>query len=126
MRRSGRLGAARWLLGTILHIKPLIGVYHGVVQPPLAMPRTRSQGLARLAEMAAELAPLESLAVVHARAPDLAAALLVRVAGLFPRDEIIVAETGVIIGTYAGPGAVGFMCVQAPRGGTASGDKSAN
>ena len=115
VRRSGRLGAARWLLGTILRVKPIIGIHHGEVQPPLDLPRTRSRGLESLREMAEGLAPFEELAVVHAQAPDLANELIERMAGIFPRERIVVSETGVSVGTYAGPGAVGFMCIQAPR-----------
>ena len=115
VRRSGRLGAAQWLLGTLLHIKPIIGVHDSRVQPPIDMPRTHARALESLVEMATEMAPLEDLAVAHARAPELAAALLERLAGLLPRERIIVYEVGVTIGAYTGPGAVGFACVQAPR-----------
>ena len=114
VRRSGRLGAARWLIGTLLHIKPIIGVYHGVVQPPLDSPRTRSRGMDSLVEMATELAPLEDLAVVHARAPEMAGELMDRLSGIFPRERMLTGEVGVTIGAYAGPGAVGFMAIREP------------
>jgi DegV family protein with EDD domain len=112
VRRSGRLGPARWLLGTLLNIKPIIAVRHGEVLPPVELARTRGQGLQRLTELATELAPFEELAVVHAQTPQLAATLLDRLSLLHPRDQIICSEVGVTIGTYAGPGAVGFICVQ--------------
>jgi DegV family protein with EDD domain len=112
VRRSGRLGAARWLLGTLLNIRPIIAVRHGEVLPPVEMVRTRARGLERLVELATEIAPFEELAVVHARAPQLAQTLLEQLAALHPRDKIICGEVGVTIGTYAGPGAVGFICVQ--------------
>ncbi len=112
VRRSGRLGAARWLVGTILNIKPIIEVRLGEVLPPVELVRTRSHGLERLTELATDLAPFEELAVVHARAPQLAATLLDRLAALHPREQIICGEVGVTIGTYAGPGAVGFICMQ--------------
>lgn len=112
VRRSGRLGRARWLLGTLLNIKPIIEVRHGEVLPPVELVRTRGHGLERLTELATEIAPFEELAVVHARAPQLAGTLLDRLATLHPRDQIICGEVGVTIGTYAGPGAVGFICVQ--------------
>jgi DegV family protein with EDD domain len=112
VRRSGRLGAARWLLGTLLNIKPIIEVRHGEVLPPVEMMRTRGRGLERLVELATEIAPFEELAVVHARAPQLAETLLDHLAALHPRAQIVCGEVGVTIGTYAGPGAVGFICVQ--------------
>jgi DegV family protein with EDD domain len=112
IRRSGRLGKAKWLLGTLLHIKPIIEVRQAEVLPPVELPRTRSQALDRLAEMAAELAPFEELAVMHARAPDLAESLQHRLGRLHPPECIILGEVGVTIGTYAGPGAVGFICVR--------------
>ena len=89
---------------------------HGEVLPPVELLRTRGQGLERLIELATEMAPFEELAVVHARAPQLAATLLDRLAALHPREQIICGEVGVTIGTYAGPGAVGFICVQRENG----------
>jgi DegV family protein with EDD domain len=108
VQRSGRLGRAQWLVGTLLSIKPIISVYLGEVGLAESV-RTRSAAVDRLVEMAGEAAPFEELAVVHARAPELGLRLTDRLAELHPSHGVIFGEVGVTIGTYAGPGAVGFI-----------------
>lgn len=109
IRRSGRLGAAQWLLGTLLHIKPLLEVRHGEVRPLPVRARTRAQAMDRLAEIAAQMGPFEELAVMHANAPETGQELLNRMAKLHPPERIVFGEIGVTIGAYAGPGAVGVI-----------------
>jgi len=115
VRRSGRLGAAQWLLGSLLHIKPLLEVRHGEVRPLPVRARTRAQALDRLAEIAAQMGPFEELAVMHANAPEVGRELLARIAHLHPPERIVFGEIGVTIGTYAGPGAVGIIGIIAKR-----------
>lgn len=113
VRRSGRLGKAQWLVGTLLSVKPIIEVRFGELLPPLELVRTRSRATERLVEMAARLAPFEEMAVMHAHAPDLGQALLARVTALHPPEQTLFAEVGVTVGSYAGPGAVGIIGIQA-------------
>ncbi len=113
VERSGRLGKAQWLVGTMLNIKPIIRIRLGEVLPPRDLLRTRARALERLVEIAGGLAPFDGLAVVHARAPEHGRDLMGRLAPLAPAGGIIFGEVGVTIGTYAGPGAVGFVGVQA-------------
>lgn len=113
VQRSGRLGRAQWLVGTMLNIKPIIRVRLGEVLPVRDVLRTRARAMDRLAEIARELAPFEGLAVMHARAEEQGRVLLDRLAPLSPADGIIFGEVGVTIGTYAGPGAIGFIGVRA-------------
>jgi DegV family protein with EDD domain len=113
VQRSGRLGKAQWLVGTVLNIKPIIRVRLGEVLPPRDILRTRARAMDRLVELAEELAPFDGLAVVHARAPEQARGLMERLQPVAPDGGIVFGEVGVTIGTYAGPGAVGFIGVQA-------------
>ena len=113
VRRSGRLGKAQWLVGTLLNVKPIIEVRYGELLPPLELVRTRSRATDRLVEIAARLCPFEEMAVMHAHAPELGQALLARVTSLHPPEHTLFAEVGVTIGTYAGPGAVGIIGIQA-------------
>jgi fatty acid-binding protein DegV len=66
-----------------------------------------------LIELAAELGPLEELAVIHSNAPQEVQRLAEEISFLHPLDRILVAEVGVIIGTYAGPNGLGLACVVA-------------
>lgn len=104
IRKSGRIGNARALLGSMLSIKPIIEIKEGVVEE-VAKVRTRSKALKELASKAAER-KVEHLAVLHGNAPDLDE-LLDLLDPIFPRDEIITGVVGPVIGTHAGPGVIG-------------------
>jgi DegV family protein with EDD domain len=111
LKRGGRVGNARALLGTVLSIKPVIEVREGVVEEAGKV-RTRSKALKLLAAKAAE-GKIEHLAVLHGNAPDLDD-LLGMLEPIFPRDEIITGVVGPVIGTHAGPRVIGvtFQTVQ--------------
>jgi DegV family protein with EDD domain len=104
LKRGGRVGNARALLGTVLSIKPIIEVRDGVVEEAGRV-RTRSKALKLLATKAAE-GKVEHLAVLHGNAPDLGE-LLELLDPIFPRDDIITGVVGPVIGTHAGPRVIG-------------------
>ncbi|MFC1429529.1 DegV family protein [Streptacidiphilus sp. N1-3] len=106
LRRGGRIGAARALLGSALAVKPLLHLADGRIQP-LEKVRTSSRAIARLEEIAiAQAGTAEvDLAVHHlaaeAGALTLAERLRERVPGL---RELHVGEVGAVIGAHVGPG----------------------
>jgi DegV family protein with EDD domain len=104
IRKSGRIGNARALLGSMLSIKPIIEIREGIVEE-VGKVRTRSKALKELAAKAGE-GKIEHLAVLHGNAPDLEE-LLALLEPIFPRDEIITGVVGPVIGTHAGPRVVG-------------------
>jgi DegV family protein with EDD domain len=104
LKRGGRVGNARALLGTVLSIKPVIEVREGVVEEAGKV-RTRSKALRLLAAKASE-EKIEHLAVLHGNAPDLDE-LLQLLEPVFPRDDIITGVVGPVIGTHAGPRVIG-------------------
>lgn len=104
LKRGGRVGNARALLGTVLSIKPVIEVREGVVEEAGKV-RTRSKALRLLAAKASE-EKIEHLAVLHGNAPDLDE-LLELLEPVFPRDDIITGVVGPVIGTHAGPRVIG-------------------
>ncbi len=110
IRRGGRIGRVAAMLGTLLKVKPLVQVLHGEALP-LENARTRRGALRRLAEIAADMAPFEELAVMHAHAPALAQELAGMLAHLHPPERILIGQVGAILGTHVGPGAVGICCV---------------
>jgi DegV family protein with EDD domain len=105
LKRGGRVGNARALLGSVLSIKPLIEVRDGIVHEAGRV-RTRSKALRALADRVASSRPFEHLAVLHGNADDVDQ-LLDLLAGVFPRDDILVGQVGPVIGTHAGPGVIG-------------------
>lgn len=110
IQKGGRIGKVTALLGTLLKTRPLLQVLDGEVLP-LENMRTRRKALQRLSEIAAEMAPFEELAVMHADALTVARELAGMLAPLHPPDRILVSQVGAILGTHAGPGAVGVACV---------------
>ncbi len=112
LQKGGRIGAVAATLGTLLNVKPLIEVRDGAVLP-VEKVRTRRKAVRRLVELVAALGPLEELCVLHTDAPDRAAQLAEALAVVFPRERMVLAEAGTIIGTHVGPGGVGVACVLA-------------
>lgn len=115
LRRGGRIGSAQAFLGSLLAIKPVIEVRDGRVESE-SRQRTRSRSLQYLAEKVATAGPLKRLAVVHAAATDVDM-LVDLVSRSFPREKIIVAYIGPVIGTHSGPGSIGVcyeMAAQEP------------
>ena len=111
LRRGGRIGAAATLLGSALMVKPLLHIADGRIEP-LEKVRTSSRALARLEELAVDLAGERDvdMAVQHvaasARAAALAAHLRKRVAHL---HDLHVGEAGPVVGAHVGPGMLGVV-----------------
>ncbi len=104
LKKGGRVGNARALLGSMLAIKPVLEVRDGIVEEAGKV-RTRSKALRLLVDKVKE-GPVENLAVLHGSAPDLDE-LLDMLDPLVPRREIVVGEIGPVIGTHAGPRVIG-------------------
>ncbi|HEY3095664.1 MAG TPA: DegV family protein [Acidimicrobiia bacterium] len=104
LKKGGRVGNARALLGSMLAIKPVVEVRDGQVEEAGKV-RTRSKALRLLVDRVKE-APFENLAVLDGNAPD-RDELLNLLEPLSPRDEIVVGQIGPVIGTHAGPSVIG-------------------
>lgn len=109
IRRSGRVSWARAMIGSLLHLHPLIELRHGIVHR-LGQARTRLQGIERLIETLDSWGPLERLAVLHTNAEAAAHRLLeeVRQRVVTP---ILVVNVTTAIGTHVGPNGLGFAAV---------------
>jgi DegV family protein with EDD domain len=104
LKKGGRVGNARALLGSMLAIKPVVEVRDGVVEEAGKV-RTRSKALRLLVDRVRDQ-PIENLSVLHGNAPDLDD-LLELLDPIVPRDEILVGVIGPVIGTHAGPRVIG-------------------
>lgn len=109
-QRGGRIGKGVALMGTLLRVKPIIQFLHSEVLP-VENVRTHRRALQRLVELVAEYQPLEEVAIVHADAPDSAQEVRSLLGTFMPVERIPVAEAGPVLGTHAGPGAVGVACL---------------
>ena len=109
LRRSGRVNWASAMVGQVLHIKPIVGVYRGVVKL-LERVRTRARSIERLKELAQSLGPLESLAVLHTTAYEAALQLARDLAHLAP-PPIPVVEVTPVIGSHVGLNGLGLAAI---------------
>jgi DegV family protein with EDD domain len=112
LERGGRIGRATALMGSLLHFKPLITLQDGEVAP-LGRARGRAQAIDKLVELLKRDGKISNLAVLHGGAQADAEKLRERIAGDYPGMEIPLAETGAVIGTYTGPGVIGFVYLRA-------------
>jgi DegV family protein with EDD domain len=112
LRRGGRIGSTRALLGSMLSVKPLIEVRNGEVTP-LEQPRTRAKAYDRLGQLVQALGPLEAVAVVES---DTAAGNeLVAIVKRFWSGSVERSFLGPVVGTHGGPGAAGIVAITAER-----------
>jgi DegV family protein with EDD domain len=116
IRRGGRADALIPLLHRVtgvLRIKPILNLEEGHLGLH-ALVRSYERGLRRITADVAGSGPLAQLAVIHTRA----AAIAERVADVlserlaFPREEIVVDETGPVLSVHAGSGVLGVAGVR--------------
>ena len=110
LRRSGRVGGAAHLLGSLLHVRPILAVRQGAIVS-VGRQRSRAKALDRLRDMALERGRARAgvyLAVGHVGAPDEAQALFDDLSAAVRPVESALCEIGPGISVHCGPGAVGF------------------
>lgn len=107
LRKGGRISGAQAAIGTLLSVKPIIRVKHGVVDT-VDKVRTRGKARERMIELICER-PIERLAILHTVSPDVEAFrddVLARVPDLAPAD-VTIDLVGASVGPHLGPGCVG-------------------
>jgi DegV family protein with EDD domain len=105
LRRGGRIGKAKALLGSVLNLKPMLSVKDGELVPA-GQVHTRAKGMDKLFEFVKEVADIQDLAVVYNTTPDEAQALVERIGSVFDKEKIRIARVGPGLGAHAGPGAM--------------------
>jgi DegV family protein with EDD domain len=106
---GGRIGRAKHLVGSLLNIKPLIGMEEGIIVP-LGQARTRSKAYAKMVELMLEKNPAHKpikIAVTHVAVPDQAETLLDMVKQVFDCEETLISQLSPVLGVHTGPGLVG-------------------
>lgn len=112
LQKGGRIGKAKALLGSLLRIKPILALVDGEAHP-IDRARTRSRGIGRIKSLVAEAAPLEALCVLHTTDPELAAEIAADLAQYAPDSKPLIGQLGPVVGTYLGPGMLGFGMIRA-------------
>lgn len=106
LKKGGRISGTQAAIGTLLSVKPIISVEHGVVETA-DKPRTRSKSRERCIELIVER-PIERIAILHTMAPDVDEfkAEVARRGNVDPAD-LMVSIVGPSVGPHLGPGCVG-------------------
>jgi DegV family protein with EDD domain len=115
--KGGRAGKAQGLAASILNIKPVLTFNSdGTIEP-----FKKAKGMKKaIAEIAAQVAQASSdgpvkLGLLHSQAPDLLAELRVALDEAGARYELLhTVGVGAVIGTYAGPRAIGAAFYRLP------------
>lgn len=113
LKKGGRIGGAKALLGELLQVKPILQIKDGSVQP-CEQERTKKRALARLMDIVAEQgsgSPDLHLSVMHIGAPAEADTLAQALSARLDIPHPPVYTLPAAIGVHAGPGvlAVGFF-----------------
>jgi DegV family protein with EDD domain len=106
---GGRIGKAKHLVGSLLNIKPLIGMEDGVIVP-LGQARSRRRAYERMVETvqaAIDRLGEVKIAYVHAAALDEAEKLKQMVEERLTCVESLIAELSPALGVHTGPGTAG-------------------
>jgi DegV family protein with EDD domain len=115
LQKGGRIGRAQALAGTLLNVKPILAIQAGEVIP-VARVRGRQKALeefARVFTRATADEPGLRVSIAHANAPEWIDVITNFVGRTRPHATVELVETlGAVVGTHAGPGAVGFFWFQ--------------
>ncbi|HEX5583209.1 DegV family protein [Gaiella sp.] len=115
LQKGGRIGKAQALAGSLLNVKPILEIRHGAVEP-VGRVRGRQKALEEFARLFTEdTEDRDGLhtAIAHANAPEWVDVLTDLVAKARPKATVdLVQLLGAVVGTHAGPGAVGFFWFQ--------------
>jgi DegV family protein with EDD domain len=110
LHRGGRIGGAKWLLGTALNIKPLLHLTNGTIEP-LAQVRTKRKAIARMLEVAEKRLGekrMAEAAIIDVDTPEEGEAVAQQVKEHFGLPTVYRTTVSPAIGTHAGPGTVGI------------------
>jgi DegV family protein with EDD domain len=108
LRRGGRIGGARALLGSVLDIKPILEIRDGVIEA-VGRVRTYPRAIDRVVEecrRAADAWGGAELVVAHADRPQIAVELVERMRPLVSGEPALTV-VGPVVGCHSGPGAIG-------------------
>ncbi|HLO30775.1 MAG TPA: DegV family protein [Anaerolineales bacterium] len=106
---GGRIGKAQQLLGSMLNIKPLIGIEEGEIVP-LGRARSRGQAYQQMADMVAEVVGRgkAKIAYVHAGAEREVEKVKDLVEAKVDIVESLIAELSPALAVHTGPGMTGL------------------
>jgi DegV family protein with EDD domain len=109
LKKGGRIGGAKGMLGSVLSIKPLVDISSGKVEEA-GKPRTRKRAMHMLYERMIEAGSIQHVAVMHGGAPDIDD-FLDLIAPRFPRKSLRLGQLGAIVGAHGGAHIIGVSWI---------------
>ncbi len=106
LKRGGRIGKARALLGSMLGINAILGIRDGEVFP-YGRERSRARALENLYQFVHSYSSIEELSVEDATTPDETDELVKTIGTCFPAERIYRSKLSPVIGTNTGPHVIG-------------------
>jgi DegV family protein with EDD domain len=106
LQKGGRIGKAQAVLGGLLSIKPVLKVVDGEIHPHEKV-RTRAKALQRMRDIAKAGSPHAEIAFIHVATPE-ETKLFEEYLAPLATEPLISGRIGSVVGTYTGPGVVGF------------------
>jgi len=105
LKKGGRIGKVKALLGSVLSVKPMLATKDGELVPA-GQARTRAKGMDKLFDFVKDAGDIQDLAVVYNTTPDEAQNLAERIGSVFDKEKIRMARLGPGLGVHGGPGAL--------------------
>jgi len=110
--KGGRASRLTGALAGLLKLRPILDIQEGELTV-IDKPRGREASKDRLLKLAHDLFPAQLVGVMHIAAEPEALELADRVTAQtgYPRNEIILGETGMALAAHGGPGTLGIIVV---------------
>jgi DegV family protein with EDD domain len=105
LKKGGRIGGAKALVGGMLAVKPILDLSSGVVVEA-GKPRTRRKSFVWLRDLIAGEGPIENFAALHGNADDFDDFLEI-MSEVVDSSTIRVGKIGAVIGSHGGPRVLG-------------------
>ena len=105
LKKGGRIGGAKAMVGTMLQFKPCLDISSGEVVEA-GRQRTRKKSLMWLKEVLENEGEITDLCIIHGDAPDVEE-FADLISDLVPQENIRINQLGAVIGTHGGPRVLG-------------------
>lgn len=114
LHKGGRCSGIAKLFGTILKIKPLIGVREGkmsVIGKPRGKNEVCFEKMLELLEEDKNNIELDAVFITHSEADDYCEYLVKRVKEIVPDANLLTSRAGCVISTHCGQGTIGVLYI---------------
>ena len=106
LRRGGRIGTAKALLGAALNFNPILTIKDGVTHPVTRV-RSRAKALSYLCNFIMGFTEIEEMAIEDAATPQDAEMIVEQISSKVPGVRIYRMKVSPVIGTHVGPHVIG-------------------